>query len=305
MSLLFIFGAGASFGSDNQKTPPLTIKLYSSLVDFDKNKCTFPNKTGWSNIPEELISLFEYDFEKGMENYINRYPGKITPLKRQMGLFFFNFTYNKDTNLYVKLVKRLKMHKPSFITLNYDKLLPSALHENGFRISIQPFIQVHQGTELCFPHGNCTFFCEGAFKSVPGTIFKNVRTSGRLKIISEGAEYYKRIMTDEQPPVISYLEPNKMSPFGYNIIESQRSRYRTLIESASVIVIIGLKLREYENHIWKPIKESKADLIYCSGKKSGKIFDEWLDFYKIGENRSIMNGYWKDNYERICEEIGI
>lgn len=58
MKKLIVFGAGASFGSEDNM-PPLSNSLFAKLVE------AYPSS--WGQIGEEVSRLFQDDFEKGME----------------------------------------------------------------------------------------------------------------------------------------------------------------------------------------------------------------------------------------------
>jgi hypothetical protein len=60
MKNLILFGARASFGSDNIKTPPLGIQLFKELVIFNPN--------GWGSIHNSIKKQFEDDFKLDMKS---------------------------------------------------------------------------------------------------------------------------------------------------------------------------------------------------------------------------------------------
>lgn len=55
---VILFGAGASYGSDNSGIPPLGNNLFSELARF--------NPHGWGALPSEFRKVFNNDFEQGM-----------------------------------------------------------------------------------------------------------------------------------------------------------------------------------------------------------------------------------------------
>ena len=78
---LFIFGAGASFGSDKTNTPPLGKGLFFELQQYDLN--------GWGKLDSNLSDLFIDDFENGMEYISENYSTILPVLQRAMAKFFF------------------------------------------------------------------------------------------------------------------------------------------------------------------------------------------------------------------------
>ena len=63
---LFLFGAGASHGSDIVDTPPLGTNLFNALKRPDPN--------GWGKMPQPIGDIFIKDFEVGMKRLSDKYP---------------------------------------------------------------------------------------------------------------------------------------------------------------------------------------------------------------------------------------
>jgi hypothetical protein len=59
MKTLILFGAEASYGSDNSGIPPLGNNLFSELARF--------NPPGWGSLSIEYRNTFNDDFEQGMQ----------------------------------------------------------------------------------------------------------------------------------------------------------------------------------------------------------------------------------------------
>lgn len=68
---LILFGAGASFGSDDRAVPPLGANLFPALRAF--------NPDGWGQLPQDLTSRFEQDFEAGMAALVAARPHDMAP----------------------------------------------------------------------------------------------------------------------------------------------------------------------------------------------------------------------------------
>ena len=94
---VFLFGAGASYGSDTQGTPPLGADLFEELRRF--------NPDAWGSISGDLAERFRSDFEEGMKSVPSR---ALAPLQRAMAAYFFDFK-PRTSSLYVELVRR-SMH---------------------------------------------------------------------------------------------------------------------------------------------------------------------------------------------------
>lgn len=296
---ILIFGAGASYGSDtNTITPPLGENLLDALCQFNPN--------GWGQIGESLKSELRKDFEMGVISLATQQPHWLPPLQRAMAAFFYNFK-PRGTNLYYRLAQELTKNGKwdgAFITLNYDRLLELSLLASA----IQPYIGIKPensgfSTEICLPHGCCHLFCESVFGSANGVSFSglNVTTNGPIAVVGSDEEFQNRINNNAFPPVMSYFEPNKQTTSGNNFILSQRERYRGLVANADTICLVGIRVREHDQHIWEPLSNSSAKLIYVSGHESVSDFTKWTQAKRGDKNNIAEPRYFADSFEKLIE----
>ncbi len=161
--------------------------------------------------------------------------------------------------------------------------------------------------EICFPHGCCHIFCESAKGITPGVSFHgiDVKTSGRIKIIAQPLEFNNRILSDAFPPVMSYFEPHKRTVSGNNFIEMQRERMKTLILNSNKIIILGIKIRPNDKHIWDYLGQTNAQLVYFGNNQDKNDFDSWLNSIKRNKNDKFIQKYFIDGFEDICTELGL
>ena len=124
LSDAIIFGAGASFGSNNQHVPPLGDNLFRALQKF--------NPPGWGALPKDIGSQFLVDFEIGMVKLAESHSHSMPILQRAMAAFFFNYQPTIN-NLYQLLAKRIKTSdwRGPLVTLNYERLLEISLCHEG------------------------------------------------------------------------------------------------------------------------------------------------------------------------------
>lgn len=122
MKNLFLFGAGASYGSGQiiPEQPPLLPMLYSEL------KRCYPRT--WGILPKELSNKFNQDFELGMAEIWDKYSTIIPQLMQEMALYFVQFRpANFKENMYFKLlqfiIEKNKVSSTILFTLNYEVLL--------------------------------------------------------------------------------------------------------------------------------------------------------------------------------------
>jgi len=296
---LIIFGAGASKGSDSNGIPPMGNELFEELSSF--------NPDGWGKIPAELTSTLQQDFEKGMQEISEKHSSIMGPLQRAMAAYFFRFRTVQDSNLYVRLAKKINNSSwdGALATLNYDLLLPCALNMQGISPVVGTETNEDSKIEVCMPHGCCHIFCSGVQATGNISFSGNISTEGDVEIISSPTKFQHKIQTEKFPPVMSYFIPSKFTTSGTNFIKGQRKRFEKLVAESSTIAIIGIQIRPHDQHVWNPISNSSAKIIYCSGS-GGRSFKNWNN-----ENRKnvvqdiILNSYWNESFDEICTNIGL
>lgn len=302
MKYVIFFGAGASFGSDDKSlTPPLGAYLFDALAKYNSN--------GWGKIVGSLARKFREDFETGIVKLSQSNSHALPPLQRAMAAYFFNFL-PRTTSLYYSLAEKIKSTNwdGALITLNYERLLELSLLSLG----VQPFIgnqppNSSKSVELCLPHGCCHLFCESVRGNANSISFAgmNVSTNGPIKVISDQSEFQQRIQMDAFPPVMSYFEPNKHTTSGNNFIQGQRKRLFELINNADIVILVGIRVREHDKHIWDTLQQTNAKLVYVSGKEGKKEFEMWKNKTRIDKNDIVLDGYFKDSFDVILEYAGL
>ncbi len=300
MNTLILFGAGASFGSEPFGMPPLGTELFDSLRQF--------NPDGWGRIGEPYASAFRADFENGMVSLSNSNQFALPVLQRAMAAFFFRYLPTTK-NLYFELAKRIRTKSwlGALATLNYERLLEISL----MNVGIQPIVNMGSASagriEYCLPHGCCHLFCESVQGMASAVSFSgmNVTTNGPVVAVSNPDQFWSRINNDAFPPVMSYFEPQKRTTSGANLISEQRRRWDQLCASATTIAIIGVHPRSHDSHIWAPLHSSKAQIVYCGGAAGAAAFEEWRTSSGRSVSDKIFSGYFADEFENICEAVGL
>lgn len=300
MSKVLLVGAGASFGSDTVNVPPLGNHLFSALRKF--------NPDGWGAEELSLSTIFNADFEAGMIELEKKLPLSMSILQRAMAAYFFSFV-PLTSNLYYQLALRLKGKSwpGSIITLNYERLLLLSL----LGAAIQPVCNMIPANtsqvEVCFPHGCCNLFCESV-RAISGAVTfhgTDVTTYGPVVSISDEVQFHNRIRNDAFPPVMSYFEPSKRTASGNDFINSQRKRMELLITSAEKVVIVGIKIRTSDKHIWGTLARSSAKISYFGSNEDENDFERW----QLEENRKTNDRFvckfFKEGFSEICNELGL
>jgi hypothetical protein len=300
MSMLLVLGAGASYGSDSKGTPPLGGALFDELRKF--------NPQGWGALPISLQSIFSGDFEAGMVELNKTHSHSLPVLQRAMAAFFFNWQA-RTTNIYIDLAKRIKATgwNGAICTLNYERLLEQCVSHVGLRPVVGTSSKPGHDLEICFPHGCCHLFCDSVTGAASAVSFAgmNVQTNGSIRAISDPREYQSRITQDAFPPVMSYFEPSKRTSSGANFIASQRQRYRDLVDFAETVVVVGIRVRPQDLHVWEPLAKTGARVVYCSGKTAGLEFTSWEQNRRLSKQNTVLGGYFKDEIKVIADELSL
>lgn len=298
MGTVFLFGAGASYGSDTQDTPPLVARLFDNLQRF--------NPDGWGAISGDLAVAFRNDFEEAMKSVT---PHALAPLQRAMAAYFFEFR-PRTSNLYFELARRIASAQSwsgAACTLNYERLLELSLIKAG----VQPFVgesnRAVPALELCFPHGCSHIFCDAVRGTAGGVSFHGfgVQTDGPVSVVADSQQHRARLMQDAFPPVMSYFEPNKRTTAGRSFIDGQRARWRELAVNATSVVAVGVRLRPHDDHIWSPIANTHARVIYCAGATGASEYRSWASSKRSGRDDLVLEGYFRDEFSVLCEEAGL
>lgn len=296
---LLLLGAGASFGSTKTGVPPMGADLFDHLRRF--------NPPGWGALDSNLSAEFREDFERGMTLLAKNNSHAMPILQRAMADFFFRFTPSYD-NLYVKLALKIRSFswQGAIATLNYERLLELSLLSQGVNLVVNQSPQGNQ-VELCLPHGCCHLFCDFGYANPTAVSFSGTNASfdGPIKVISDPQQFQRRIQNDAVPPVMSYFEPQKRTSAGASFIEGQRDRFRRLVSQAETIIAVGIRVRPNDSHIWTPISQTNARVVYCGGAKSGAEYHEWAIGARPGKSDRILNGYFADEFETLCVEAGL
>lgn len=296
----FLFGAGASYGSDSTGTPPLGDDLFDALQAF--------NPDGWGALSPDLAGAFHGDFEAGMRHLSDLQSHAMPPLQRAMAAYFFNFL-PRSSNLYVAIANRIRQGHwdGALATLNYDRFLELSLGHVGLQPVVNTELQNDNNVEICLPHGCCHIFCEAVRGLATGISMSGIgiQTDGPVAVIGDPVQFRQRILSDAFPPVMSYFEPHKRTLSGASFIRGQRERWRAITEQASVIGLVGIRVRSHDDHIWGPLSSTSAKLVFCSGSRSGREFEDWAANVRPDASDLVIPSYFDDALDQLCEELSL
>lgn len=313
---LILFGAGASFGSepDGVRVPPLCEDLYDNLRQFSPNV--------WGALPAPYPELFKRDFEDAFRQLGNdspsplspdfkptvEYPAHLTgPLLREMAEFFLEFVPT-DNNLYLRLAERMKKNgwRGVLASLNYDLLLPSALDKSRVTACLSPWDD--NCLRLCLPHGCSALLIEpGRIVGQAVLVGLGNRIEGTAVVFERDVRVARQRLRDEfVPPVMSYFEPSKTVVTAPEFLVNQRTLLGNAIDVADTIVIIGVRVREHDRHIWDHLQSTSATLVYCSpAAVSINEFECWARVTRPDRTYVTLPYSFQDAFDEICRNARV
>lgn len=275
MENLILVGAGASTGADKNtgriypEQPPLGWEL------FDRLSSKYPQ--AWGALPDSIREEFTNDFEQGMEELGEDYSHLYAPLYRAMGDYFARFRILSSPTWYDRLISELENSissgETAFVSLNYECLLEIALSQNGFNINYFPD-RLSEPAVVLKPHGSCNFISDSIQAQGNVSFTEGVTFSGGVRAVDlDEVVQYCRSDTALYP-AMSLFRPDKHIQIGHSVVHDLQENWANAVEEADKIMIIGVKPRESDEHIWGELSETDADIYYIGGEES---FYDWRE----------------------------
>lgn len=312
MTVLFLIGAGASFGSGycHPYSPPLGGDLFDKLAAFSVHIKQTPN---------ELADLFRKDFESGMSAMADTQRELLGEFQRDMAIYFSQFMiYDQPTrsrnnrlplilkssfnNRYQYLLRLISLSDENviFSTTNYDMLIEEAIESVGKPVSYR-FEDNSDFMTILKIHGSCNFlpnlhngsinnlrFVVGKGQEIIGTgdncIFRveNFEAVTRLQ-----ANFALKTSHSALSAAIAMYEPDKEVIHGPEVVKEQYRRWLTAVSKADRIIVMGLRVHRdssggwADEHIWAPLAKSTAKISY--------VGFEYGDFQSWADENSVVN----------------
>jgi hypothetical protein len=296
---IFLFGAGASYGSGQVDPcpPPLGGDLYMAL------KRIFP--TTWGNFDSTLQSTFKSNFENGMAKLIETNSHVIAPLMQQMAIFFARFGLSPtNDNLYKDLVTKLKLKKllskTLLSTLNYECICEIAAFHAGVNIDYFGKDE-NESAKIWKIHGSCNFKLEGieATRDVSfgmGAIFNG---EGIQVIDPRQVSNTFRGNTALYPSMCLYAKDKPLA-IAEGLIKNFQEEWSEKLRNANKIFVIGVRPLAEDKHIWQPIADSVGSLYFIGDKIE---FETWISTNRPTKTSEYIGKYWKDCDNLIYDRL--
>lgn len=284
--VVFLFGAGASYGAGSilPEAPPLGSQLYRVLRSIHPGT--------WGGLPTEIQEVFESDFEEGMAIVYDRFGHAIPLLMREMALFFIQFRPYRRSSLYCRLIDDLEgrglLRRSLFSTLNYDCVLEFSLAEKGVPISYSESESTSE-VPIWKLHGSANMFSAG-IQAGPGISYgPGVVWEGGIQALPDQERVVRHCLVETGlAPVMCLYMKGKILAVSPSQILRLRELWADRVAAAAVVVCVGVNPVPDDTHIWDPISETKAPLLFIG---DGDALQRWA------------SGVGKVRYEHIGERF--
>jgi hypothetical protein len=225
----------------------------------------------WGAIKGALHTHFENEgFEIGMNEAWSNYGEEVQSLLVDMGRAFASFKPPDDgTDFYTLLITGLIANRlideTVFASLNYECILEQAGERLGLTVGYGSRGRPAKALVVLKPHGSCNL--------VPDTgtnVFQNIRIVGA----GGSSQYFagpvkavplhdiEQLTHGSFPPAMSLYAPGKHTPVALDWVNRVREEWRILAVGCQTIAIIGVRPIWADAHLWEPVIESKARVMY-------------------------------------------
>ena len=272
MTILFLFGAGASYG--NPDCIPHPPPLGGQLLDALRVRGGVA-----ASIDDELIKVFRNNFEEGMAEFFRTRNVEVTSFQREMAEYFCQFEPGPN-NFYRRIIDILggTEKKAVFATTNYDLLIELSINRSGFMVSYTNLPVPERNVSVLKIHGSCNFLPALQSRQIQGIGFEVPESVSileapiRVATPHEVREFCQR--EDSIAPAIALYAKGKSVLHCPSFVKHQQEFFKIEIYRASKIFIIGLRVNHQDHHIWVPLSNAKGKLFYI-GREPNE-FRQWL-----------------------------
>lgn len=302
MSSVFLFGAGASYGSGpcHPYPPPLGTQLFSALQALGGVAAT---------VNEELAQLFFRNFEEGMDAFWLTRNTSTTELLREMARYFVQFE-PLPGNCYLELFSILggTRKKAVFATTNYDLLIEHAICQSGLLIAYTGLPVSARNVPVLKIHGSCNFLPNLKPRQISGIAFDLSESKGGA-ILETGVRVAKSAQEvlqfcdteDSVAPALAMYSPSKQVLFCRGFVQEQQDALLHALNEAARVYVIGLRVHVIDEHIWGPLSKSKVPLYYVGFEPED--FASWVTSNKRS-NAYVLSDSFRNALPKIALQHG-
>jgi len=233
---MFLLGAGASFGSDEETVvPPLGAQLFDALRKHSRV---------WADIPDEAAEIFrnpERPFELGFAALAAQNDAALPQLLREMALYFLQFRPGPE-NAYRTFARKIP-NGACVATLNYDLMFDIVAHELlGMPYERTKILKLH-GAPNILPHRSFKFINDGS--SHYETLYK-----GPVEVLSPGDAIAGNASGERLCPCMALYAPGKRVILAPSVAEEAQKVFADIVFRSDFVVVVGVSYVEDDNHIW-------------------------------------------------------
>ena len=265
----FLFGAGASFGSEaGVHVPPLGNKLYEQLKGILRVA---------PEIEPEVEALFSTNFEQGMDELMRRKSWTQQSFQQDLARYFVQFEPG-PSNYYRRLVRIFGTGRVNTLlaSLNYDILLERSMELEGVTYNhIITRDHPHRSLPIYKLHGSCNIVPDPPAQ-IRGILIDldlpnfplGERAEGvggdRVKSLTR-TELLQWLEEEDTlvPCVAMYAASKMMRDHATPFIRLQRG-WASAIHNMEALFIIGVRMALHDRHIWDPISSFKGKIYWVS-----------------------------------------
>ena len=292
MSVLVLFGAGASHGSEPEEghvTPPLGNNLFRELYKLGGVA---------SKLPQDIRDAFDDNFEAGMEIFNKRFSLWFHRFHRELSSYLADFTPSSES-YYVHILKLFLGRDVVFSSLNYDMMLEEAILGLGlnFNYSLE---KNDNSIRILKPHGSINFWSEAPPEMFQNCVALNctVDFSSPVKPVDRVSAKRRCGVDTSFSPAMSMYAKGKRVRVCPDFVVRQQNMFSNACGAASKIIIVGVRVVPEDSHIWGEILNGDAQIIYF-GSKQDKL--ELDCFVKNNERDNVV--FIEGFFDKAVSEI--
>jgi hypothetical protein len=283
LSSIFLFGAGASYGSGPcaPQAPPLGWQMFDALVDDGGIAAT---------VEPALAKLFREDFENGMDIFIEQRSTDLSAFLRDMARFFARFS-PLPGNCYIELLRLLgdRCEHDVFVSTNYETLLEESAAQLAMCVAYAGTRKPRRCIRILKIHGSCNILPQGRQMFAPDSRIDISDASDAViyegpVTIADTAEQVLEYCANEGvfAPAVAAYSPKKHVYYCRRYIMRQQEAWQEALRGAKKVFIVGLRVHPIDTHIWEPLAKAAATLYYIDPKCD--LWDEWI--YDVGRRNA-------------------
>ncbi len=290
--VLFLFGAGASFGAGGilPEPPPLGGQLFRLLANQYRGT--------WGQLPPDIALQMERNFEAGMGLVQERFATAIPGLMREMALYFSQFRPYKRSSLYCRLVRDLVDTLPAlaFSTLNYECVLEHSLLEAGMKIDYFGSGD-DNGVPVWKLHGSCNMFSH-QLQASEGIFYNTgITFEGGIEASLDRNDIAARCLAGSAlAPAMSLYMVGKPLAISPSVIRSVQGIWAEAAKNAKAVICVGVRAHPPDTHIWEPLASAPAPIHFVGDEVS---FERWCS--SVGRRGVFLGSRFSNSYSSIIQ----